>query len=486
MTRPYFIGIDIGTQGARVVLMDSAGTIAASREETFPLSDRSREEQSPALWWAGCLRLLKSLLMETKGSISSADVCAISVTSTSGTVIPLDESMEPVHNAIMYSDKRSAEEGKMCRDMALRFHNEGYTGFKSSSGLSKIVWFGRHFPERAAKVAKWVHASDYITGRLSDTWGVTDYTNALKSGFDLKKGEWPEYLFSELNLAKEWFPKVVPSGTPVGNLASAVSDILGLPRSVKVVAGMTDGCASQVASGAVNLGDWNTTIGTTLVVKGVTTGELVDSQDRFYSHRHPEGFWMPGGASNTGADWITKQFNGELAGLNEQARRVIPTGHLAYPLQEEGERFPFIAPEARGFCPAGLSRAELFAANMEGVAYIERYAYELVEALSGEKVKSIFTAGGGSKSETWLSIRSSVLNLPIYKMKNISGAVGAAIVSASQTWFSSLREAAAAMTCIEREVLPQRELVGPYDENYRKFVEQLQQKGYIKENTAHA
>lgn len=479
MIRPFFIGIDVGTQGVRVALLDSTGTIAGSCEEPFPLSDQSREEQSPVLWWTTCVQLLRRMLAETMASVSPADICAISVTSTSGTVIPLDRNMKPLHNAIMYSDKRSAQEGDLCRQMAIRFHNEGYTGFNSSSGLSKIVWFRRRFPEKSEKVSKWIHASDYITARLTDKWGVTDYTNALKSGFDLNKKYWPDYLFSILDLKREWFPEVVPSGMPVGRISADVANLVGLPASVRVVAGMTDGCASQVASGAVKLGDWNTTIGTTLVVKGVTSSEVRDEQGRFYSHRHPDGLWMPGGASNTGADWIASQFGDNLEHLNAQARHLIPTGQMAYPLQQEGERFPFIAPAAKGFRPAGLSLAEMFAANMEGVAYIERYAYEIVESLSGEKVNGIFTAGGGSKSDTWLVIRSSVLNRPVYKMKNVSGAVGAAIVAASQTHFTSLAKAAAAMTHIEKEVLPQAELTGPYERDYRRFIHELEDRAYI-------
>ncbi len=486
MTGPYFIGIDVGTQGARVVLMDSKGNIIATREEAFPLNDQSREEQSPVTWWDVCLRSLKSLADEAGRAVSLGEIKSIAVTSTSGTVIPLDEKMEPVHNALMYSDKRSAAEGKFCREIALQFHNDGYTGFNSSSGLSKILWFVRHFPDKAGRIRKWIHASDYITGRLTGSWGITDYTNALKSGFDLKRREWPDYLFGKLALKKEWFPEVVPSGTPVGEISPSVAADLGLPLSTVAVAGMTDGCASQIASGAVNAGDWNTTIGTTLVVKGVTREELKDPQDRFYSHRHPEGFWMPGGASNTGADWITDQFAEDLSQLNDDARRLIPTGHLAYPLQQEGERFPFIAPLAKGFQPPGLTRTELFAANMEGVAYIERYAYELVEYLSGEKVKSIYTAGGGSRSDTWLTIRSNVLNLPIYKMKHVSGAVGAAILAASQVYFSSLTAAARAMTQTEKEVLPGKNLAAEYESSYRRFIALLGEKGYIRKETLHA
>jgi sugar (pentulose or hexulose) kinase len=486
MAAPYFIGIDVGTQGARVVLMDSLGNIVGTQEEVFPLDDQSREEQSPALWWEVCLRLLKSLVRESASGISLAELKAISVTSTSGTVIPLDEKMQPLHNAIMYSDKRSAAEGRICSALASQFHSEGYTGFNSSSGLSKMLWFVRQFPEMTPRIAKWIHACDYIIGKLTNRWAVTDYTNALKSGYDVRNRYWPAYLYEKLPLKKEWFPEVLASGTPITTIFSEVAIATGLPPNVLVVAGMTDGCASQIASGAVKLGDWNTTIGTTLVVKGVTENEISDPEERLYSHRHPEGYWMPGGASNTGADWVTREFGEDLAALNGQAVHLIPTGHLAYPLRQEGERFPFIAPQARGFQPEGLSKADIFTANMEGVAYIERYAYEMIENLSGEKVKAVYTAGGGSKSDAWLSIRSNVLNLPIYKMKHVSGAVGAAILAASKTHFASVSEAVASMTRMEKQVYPEKELSEEYDKHYRRFLELMIQKGYMKNAVLHA
>lgn len=479
MKTPYFLGIDIGTQGARVVLIDVEGNIAGSSEETFPLNNQSREEQSPEGWWEACLRSLKVLFAEAKSTIDLEHIIAVSVTSTSGTVIPLDEDNNPLHNAIMYSDKRSADAGKICQQMALIHHPDGYTGFNASSGLSKIVWFAHTYPDETKKIVKWIHAADYIIGRLSGRWGITDYTNALKSGYDFRKKKWPSYLYEHLPLKKEWLPEVVPSGTPIGTISSSLAEEFGLSKNMQVVAGMTDGCASQVASGAVNPGEWNTTIGTTLVVKGVTTKEIKDPEGRLYNHRHPEGFWMPGGASNTGADWVTKEFSDHLAEMERQSLELIPSGFIAYPLQQEGERFPFIAPQARGFLPEGLSPAQAFAANMEGVAYIERYAFEMIGNLSGEKVKAVFTAGGGSKNDTWLLIRSNVLNLPIYKMKYVTGAVGAAILAASKTYFKSITEAAGALTCIEKEVQPTKDLAAKYEKGYQEFIKILKEKGFI-------
>jgi sugar (pentulose or hexulose) kinase len=178
---------------------------------------------------------------------------------------------------------------------------------------------------------------------------------------------------------------------------------------------------------------------------------------------------------------VSRDFKGGLSELNCQAAVLMPTRHIAWPLLQQGERFPFIAPQARGFAPSGLSEGELFTANMEGVAYVERYAYELIRRLSGEQVQAVFTAGGGSQSDAWLLIRSSVLDLPIYKMRHVSGAVGAAILAASRTYYHTLTEAGQAMTQTEKKILPVPRLVAAYEEGYRQFLKILQDKGYISQ-----
>lgn len=480
MKGPFFIGVDVGTQGARIVLLDSEGEMVAHAEETFPLNPASREEQSPEAWWKACCTGLRQITTELKGRIPHDAIKGIAVTSTSGTVIPLDANHNPLHQAIMYSDQRSVKEAIRCKNAATKYHPDGYTGFNTSSGLSKMVWYVENFPDQANKIAHWCHAADYITGKLSGIWGITDYTNSLKSGYDVDKELWPPYLFDALPLEKEWMPDVLPSGEVVGNLDPQIAQSLGLSPHIKVAIGITDGCASQIASGAIKLGDWNTTIGTTMVVKGVTKSQLIDPLGRLYSHRHPMGYWMPGGAGNIGADWVTEEFTDQLDLLNERAKKLIPTSHISYPLRQKGERFPFVTPYAEGFEPPGLSLEERYTANMEGVAFVERYAFEMIRELSGEEINAIYTAGGASNSDVWLKIRCNVLNLPIYKMKYVSGAVGAAILAASQTYFSNLADAGKALVRLEKEIYPEKGLSERYTTNYAVFIEMMKNKEYIK------
>jgi sugar (pentulose or hexulose) kinase len=467
-----FLGIDIGTQGVRLAILDTAGNVLSCADKTFSLAGDLRVEQDVRQWWKACEDLMEEVLTPLE---DRSRLLAIGVTSTSGTIVPIDAQGEPLHAALMYSDQRSAPQAERCKALASAHKVEGYTAFNSSSGLPKMMWFKENYP--GLKVHRFIHASDFITGTLCGDFGVTDYTNALKSGYDLHRERWPDYL-TELGLSKEELQKVVPSGQVIGNLLPVWAKRWGLSPDLKITAGMTDGCVSQVASGAVALGTWNTTIGTTLVIKGVAKREIKDPSGAIYNHRHPEGYWMPGGASNTGADWVSTYLSGQdLSVLNAEAAARVPSGQVAWPLVQKGERFPFFSPQASGFLPEGATGAQLLAVGMEGVAYIEKMAYESIQSLSGEKVEKVFSAGGGSNSDLWMKIRASVLNLPIRKMKNTSGAAGAAILAASGTYFTNLSTAAEHMVQMEKEILPEREWVPVYAQGYKQFLEELKKRG---------
>lgn len=484
----YFLGIDVGTQGVRVVLIDVNGELLFEEGNVFQLNEQSRQEQSPTEWWQCCETLIKKMVMVLSDKLNVSSIKSVGVTSTSGTVIPLDANHQPLHGAIMYSDKRSEEAGKSCIEAFKTNHNKGFGGFNSSSGLAKMVWFVQTYPEKAARLAKWIHAADFITGKLSGQWGITDYTNAFKSGYDVSALNWPNYISEKLGIKKEWLPQVLASGAVIGGIDVQLAETLGLSSSTLVTVGLTDGCASQIAAGAIKPGDWNTTIGTTLVLKGVTKSEIIDPLNRIYSHKHAMAtYWMPGGASNTGADWISTQFaNTDLNALNKSAAQLIPTRKIVYPLLQKGERFPILAPQAYGFGGDDLNEEEKFAASMEGVAYLERYAYELAKHLSGENVDVVYTAGGASNSEVWLKIRSAVLNKKIVKMKYVSGGVGAAILSASKTYFENIIAAVAKLTIVEKEVTPDATLVKTYQESYQQFLQEFVERGFITKEEIYA
>lgn len=229
-------------------------------------------------------------------------------------------------------------------------------------------------------------------------------------------------------------------------------------------------------------GDWNSTLGTTLVLKGVSKSLLRDPLGRIYCHRHPDGYWLPGGASSTGADCLTQRFDEHrFPELNQAAARHTPTDLLIYPLMRQGERFPFQKPEATGFILGDTDEeAVYFAAHLEGLAYVERLAYEVVQDLGAPVGDTIHVAGGGTHSATGLQIRADVLGKQLRVPEVPAGAMGAAILAARGAAFDQATEAAKKMVHYGQIVEPRPSLSPAYLERYRRFLQACRERGYIQ------
>jgi sugar (pentulose or hexulose) kinase len=190
---------------------------------------------------------------------------------------------------------------------------------------------------------------------------------------------------------------------------------------------------------------------------------------------------MPGGASNTGAEWIVLDHPGaDPRELDEMAFNKAPTRLLRYPLCKRGERFPFIHPQANGFLAGDSADAlEIYTAGLEGVAFLERLAYEMLENLGLETGPDVYITGGGAKSTLWSRIRSSVMNRALLRPAITETAMGAAMLAASGSWYVNIGAAAEAMIRIVERVEPVPEWRRVYPERYMAFVEELKRRGYI-------
>ena len=476
------IGIDVGTQGARVLAVSPAGDVVASAEaKLIPLQHTLPPgwfEQDPLDWWraaTGCLRQVMGALPP------NTHVAGIAVDSTSGTVLPVDGHGTPLHPALMYNDARSqpyvAEVRQAGRQMETKL---GYA-FGASFGLPKMIWLMREKPDLAAQTSKFIHATDFIVGRLTGDYGVTNYSDALKSGFDLMAQEWPAFIERDLGLPVSRLPRVTPPGAAIGAVSGTAAGETGLAAGTPVFGGATDGTASQIASGAVEPGAWNTSLGTTLVIKGITEQLLIDRLGRIYSHRHPEGWWMPGGASNTGTEWIVREYpDRDLKALDAEAAMRLPARLIRYPLARLGERFPFVQPKATGFVAvAGGDEIDRFAAGLEGTALLERLAYDTLQEIGATVGPRVHTTGGGSKSLVWMKVRASALRRTLVRPCVSETAMGTALLAASGAWHGTLSAAARAMVKPDVVVEPDERLAQAYEGQYAQFREHLKLRGYL-------
>ena len=484
MAKALFLGIDMGSQGVRLVAAGEDGAVVswASVPVQSPATAPGTHEQHPADWWPAVCRASRLLLDNLKGKGYGPDaLAAMSVDGTSGTLAPLDVAGNAVRPALMYNDGRSGAEAQAINalpDAAALCVKLGYR-FASSFALAKIVWLLEQEPESFEQTAHLAHQADAVVGRLTGDFAVTDYSNALKTGYDLVEERWPAW-FARWPGVLERLPRVVAPGTVIGQVTRQAAAETGLPAGLPVAAGASDGTAGFLASGASEPGDYNTTLGTTLVFKGVSTALCGHPDGLIYCHKLPGGRWLPGGASNTGGEWIARDFAGEnFRTLDAAAARLLPVPVLAYPNLREGERFPFLSSGARGFSlPEPADRVERFAANLQGTALLERLGYDVLDSIAGTSGGAVYSTGGGSRSDVWMQLRADVTGRPLHRPACPESAFGSAVLAAAMH-FGGVPHATAALVRLEATFAPGPVKTVRYDELYGRFCEELRRRGYL-------
>ena len=480
-----WLGIDVGTQSARAVALSESGEILAAGSE--PLSGRregERHEQDPAVWWeavaAACRAAATDLAPESIGGVAACG--------TSGTVLLVDAAGAPLTPGLMYDDSRAAQDAERANEVgAAVWESLGYR-IQSAWGLPKLLWLLREHGDAAAG-ARLAHQVDVVTRRLVGAEVPSDSSHALKSGYDLLGERWPHEVMSELGVPDGLLPEVVRAGTRLGTVGRAGSEATGLPEGVPVIAGMTDGCAAQLAAGALGLGDWNSVLGTTLVLKGVSAEPVRDPLGVVYSHRAPDGMsrrgmsrrgrWLPGGASSAGAGVLSARFpDRDLSELDRRAARHEPAGVLAYPLASRGERFPFAAPEAEGFLvgtPA--DEADHHAALLQSVAYVERLCFDHLDRLGVPVDGELSLTGGATRSRYWCQLRADVLGRPVRLPAHAEPAVGMALLAASEG--RSPAELARELVGVREVIEPRADRAGRWREPYGRWLDELERRGWL-------
>jgi xylulokinase len=465
----------VATANGRIVAQKAVAS------ETKSSQGKDAHEQSPHIWWKNVRECLVGVVEDlSRCGFRKSQLQGVAVDGTSGTLVAIDAHNQPVRPAIMYNDPRPAGEALILNDLARSWCERVGYRFEPSFALAKILWMARNEEQLFARAARFVHQADYIVGQLTGDFGVTDYSNALKTGYDLIEEEWPAWM-TVLPGVADRLPRVVAPGALVGTVTERAAEATGLPVGLTVLAGATDGVAAAVAAGVRKTGDYNTTLGTTLVFKGVAERLVRDPQGLIYSHKLPGGKWLPGAASNTGSSWIRAWFGATPpAELDHAARGFLPGRIVGYPLVGCGERFPFQHADAERFLqPEPVDANEAFAGFLVGTALVERLAYEVLDSACGTTGGAVYSTGGGSASDVWMQCRADVTQRVLHRPAVAESAFGSAILAAAGTVFSSLTEATAAMAKTAHSFAPETKNAAQYDDLYRKFLAELETRGYL-------
>lgn len=400
-TQPLYLGIDFGTSGCRLAVIDDEGQHYGFYSAPLPPSRGSgtHAEQNPQDWW----HTLEDLIITKLDDALKHRIAAIAVDGTSASLLLANHQGHPVTPCLMYNDHRATSEAKT---LLAKAPNAISAVQGPSSALAKLLYFdaqhikGSHYA---------LHQADWISNRLTGQFGYSDSNNCLKLGYDAKRQEWPRWLL-DLVAKPHVLPHVVAPGNFVGYINKAIADSWSLPTSTLIVSGTTDSIAASLAAGAKTPGDAVTSLGSTLVVKVVSEQPVSAAKYGIYSHPYGD-HWLVGGASNSGGAVLLKYFSSQhIAAMSETINPDHATGLNYYPLPCLGERFPIADPDkSPQLSPRPEQDVIFFQAMLEGISNIEKLAYQRLAELGSTPVKRIISVGGGSTNTAWQRLRERTL-----------------------------------------------------------------------------
>ncbi|NLL79718.1 MAG: xylulokinase [Clostridiales bacterium] len=472
-----YVGIDLGTSAVKLLLMDGNGKIQkiVSREYPLYFPHPGWSEQKPEDWYTQTMDGMKELLSECDKS----QVAGISFGGQMHGLVILDEKDEVIRPAILWNDGRTTEECDYLNHVIGKETLSKYTANISFTGFTapKILWVKNREPENFARIRKIMLPKDYIAYKLSGVH-CTDVSDA--SGmliFDVKNRSWSKEMCDICGISEDMLAKVFESYEAVGTILPEVAAELGIPETVKIVAGAGDNAAAAVGTGTVGDGMCNISLGTSGTVFISSRNFGVDKNNALHAFAHADGHYHLMGCMLSAAS-CNKWWMDEIIGTKDYAaeqKEITKLGenHVYFLPYLMGERSPHNNPNARGTfigMTMDTTRADMTQAVLEGVAFALRDSFEVAKSL-GIKIERTKICGGGAKSPLWKKMIANILNIKVDVIESEEGpALGGAMLAAVACGeFASVEEAAEKLVKVVDTVEPEADLAAKYEARYQQF-----------------
>ncbi|NQT53771.1 xylulokinase [bacterium] len=423
---PALLGIDLGTQSVKALVLDDQGRVLAVAQAEYPiLTPRvGRAEQDPAAWWRATCATIRQAIADA--GVAPSDVVGVGFSGQMHGTVCVDAQGAPVCPAIIWCDGRSGADAEQLTATIGRERLGQLVANPIAAGFmaATVHWLARHEPGILRRTATLLLPKDYVRLRLTGN-AATDHTDAASTLlYDVARRAWSHEMLRAVGIDAGLLPCLAASHEVCGTLTAEAAAATGLAEGTPVVAGGGDQPVGAIGHGVVDPGTLLVTIGTggQLFTPLATPAYDPELRTHTFPHAVPDRWFAMGAMLSAGLclRWLRDQVYGGLgldyASLAAAAAEAPPGSEgllfLPYLL---GERTPHMDAQARGvFFGLALrhERRHLVRAVMEGVAYALRDCLDVLRSL-GAAPDRIVATGGGMRSPTWQQILADVLAAPV-------------------------------------------------------------------------
>lgn len=492
----YVIGVDIGTQGTKAVLVDEEGRVLSHSYSGYDVETpkQSWAQQWPEPWVEASIETIKNVVSSSK--VSAEDIKGVAVSSLyGGSGIPVDENIKPLAPCLIWMDRRAEAEVEWVKeniDLDELFKVTG-NSVNSYFGFTKILWMKNNL-DIWDRIKYFLPPAPYVVYKLTGEVAV-DYSSAGNIGgvFDLKEKVWSDEMINKLGIKRIFFPdRLVESTEIVGGVTAEISKATGLKEGTPVISGGVDAPVATLGAGAIEEGNHVAMLGTSMcwgfITKKANLSPSLVSMPHAINPK--EIIYTFGGAATAGAimRWFRDVFGEKeleiekeqninaYTQLEQKSKDIQPgsEGLIVLPYFM-GERSPIWDSNARGTI-MGLSlvhkKEHIYKAFMEGVAYSLRHNMEMVGQTDISLDAELIISGGGSKSTTWPQIYADVTGHPVKIIKNdVEAPLGDALLAGLATGVYKDSGIIKKWLEFEETIYPNVENTKVYDIYYQQYKE---------------
>ena len=475
----FYIGIDLGTSSAKLMLVDGEGQIKQTVTKEYPVfyPHSCWSEQNAEDWWSAICEALPELL----DGFDGRSVKGIGVAGQMHGLVALDKDDNVIRPTILWNDGRTDKETAYLNEVIGKEKLFEYTGNIAFAGFTapKIMWLRENEPENFAKISKIMLPKDYINYLLTGTHS-TDYSDAAGMLLlDVKNKRWSAEMLDICGITEKQMPRLYESFEVVGVVKAELAEKFGINKKAVVVAGAGDNAAAAIGTATVGNGKCNISLGTSGTIFVSSDSFSGDEKQAIHSFCHSDGGYHLMGCILSAAScnkWFcddilkTKDYKAEEEEVSKEKLGKNEVFFLPYLM---GERSPINDTDATGMfigLRPNTSRADMYQAVLEGVAFAIKDNLEVIKQF-GIDVKASCLCGGGAKSKLWREILANVLdielNIPTTEQGPGYGSAILAMVGAGE--FDDLKSATDKFFEIKETVTPDKELARLYADRYEKY-----------------